>query len=60
MTKKKETESPGYEPDARYEVRLIKPVKRKGRTLSPMSRHVLTGKVLNEIPSEAVGNVQPL
>lgn len=56
----KSNENTTYEPEARYEVRLVKPVKRKGRTLSPMHRHVLTGKVLNEIPSEAVGNVQPL
>lgn len=49
-----------YDPDARYEVQLVKPVTRKGRTLSPMNRHVMKGRVLNEIPSEAVGNVKPL
>lgn len=60
MAKTPTNDAPAYEAEARYEVRLIKPVVRKGRTLSPMSRHVLTGKVLNEIPPEAIGNVQPL
>lgn len=60
MAKKQTDGGPAYDADARYEVQLVKPVQRKGRTLSPMNRHVLTGKVLNEIPSEAIGNVQPL
>lgn len=60
MAKKSQEVSPPYEADARYKVQLVKPVTRKGRTLSPMNRHVLTGKVLNEIPMEAIGNVQPL
>lgn len=60
MAKKSQEVTPPYEADARYKVQLVKPVKRKGRTLSPISQHVMTGRVLNEIPSEAVGNVQPL
>lgn len=51
---------PAYEPDKNYEVSLLMPVTRKGRTLSAMHRHTMTGKVLSEIPPEAIANVQPL
>lgn len=65
MSTKKNAVSDGnsggkYDDEARYEVWLAKPFRRGHRILSPMNRHVLTGKVLNEIPSEAIGNVQPL
>lgn len=49
-----------FEPERLYEVALAKPVKRKGRTLSPMHRHTMKGKILMDLPPEAVANVKPL
>lgn len=49
-----------YDPERQYEVTLSKPVKRKGRTLSPMHRHTVTGKVLTDLPPEAIADVKPL
>lgn len=49
-----------YEPDARYKVRLRKPHRRGFRTLSPIHAHVMTGRVLEEIPPEVIANVEPV
>lgn len=56
----KQNNASTYEPDARYEVRLLKSVPRGKGTLSPMHRHVLTGKMLADIPTEAIADVKPL
>ena len=47
-------------PDARYSVRLKKPVQRGRRVLSPQFAHVMTGRVLAELPSEVIAHVEPV
>jgi len=51
---------PKYDPDARYRVRLAKPVQRGKRILSPMYAHVMTGRVLEELPPEVIADVEPV
>lgn len=59
MTKKAEPKT-DYNLERQYEVRLAKTVAYKGRTLSPRNRHVMLGKMLSELPPEAIADVQPL
>lgn len=49
-----------YDPDARYKVRLRRPHRRGSRTLSPLYDHVMTGRLLAEIPEEIIANVEPV
>jgi len=49
-----------YDPDARYKVRLRKPHRRGPRVLSPLYDHVMTGRLLEEIPPEVIANVEPV
>jgi hypothetical protein len=48
------------DPDARYEITVTRPIARRGRILSPMHRHVVTGRILMELPPEALADVQPV
>lgn len=61
MAKKPTQEAPAsaYDAEQRYEVKLAKPVVRKGRVLSPLARHVMTGRVLAELPPDAVAEAKP-
>lgn len=63
MAKKNATTEAGgmpgnIEPQARYSVRLLRPVERHGRILSPMDEHVMTGKVLSSLPPEAIHHAE--
>lgn len=46
------------DPEARYEVKLAKPHLRKGRMMSPMHTHRMTGRMLAEIPADRVASFQ--
>jgi len=48
------------EDETYYEVKLLLPIVYRGRTLSPMAKNTLLGKMLKTLPEGAIASADPV